>query len=115
MVGSAELAKARRAHELEKAQASFSIRGALKILIAFRQDLMSGVSDSAVTLDIGIYQPVKLGRVALELFQVAVGFIAGKGRGNHERRVAKEIIPHIRLIDYFIFCAVKNLPDQPLI
>ena len=79
VVGGAELAEARRAHELEEAQAGFAVGRALKFLVVIREYLVPGASYGAVALNVGVYQPIQIRRVVLDLFQVAAGLIAGKG------------------------------------
>ena len=76
---------------------------------------MPGVPDGTVALDVGVDHPAQIGGVALELLQVAVGLIAGKGRRQHERRVAQQIVPHVGLIDHLVLRAAEDLPDQPLV
>ena len=115
VVGGAELAEARRAHELEEAQAGLAVGRALKVLIVIREYLMPGVSYGAVALDVGVDKPVQICRVVLYLFQIAVGLVARESHGNYERRMAQEIIAHVRLVDDLEFHAVKYLSDELLI
>ena len=112
MVGRAELAQRGRAHQLKEAQASPAVFFTLKIDVRLWQNGMSRVSYGAVTLYVGVDEPLKIRRVSLELFQVAVRLIAGKSRRHHERRVAEQVILHVRLIDDPVFCAAENLLDQ---
>ena len=51
---------------------------------------------------------VQVGRVSLELFQVAIRFVAGKGCGQQKRRMAQQIIAHVRLINHLVLRAVEN-------
>ena len=115
VVGRADLPEARSAHELEKAQTGLAICRALKVRILLRQDRMSGVSNGAIAFDVGVEHPAQVRRVALELFQIAIRFIACKGRGKHERRMAEQVILHVRFIGHPVFCALEDLPDQPLV
>lgn len=105
VIGRADLAEARGAYELEEAQAGLAVGRAFKIRVLLRQDRMSGAPDGAVALDVSVDHPAEVGGIALELFEVAVRLVARKCRGQHERRVAKQIVsnanfvpaPHIRV------------------
>ena len=115
MVGRADLAEARGAHELEEAQAGLAVGRAFKIRVLLRQDRMSGAPDGAVALDVGVDHPAEVGGIALELFEVAVRLVARKRRGQHERRVAEQIVSHVRLVGDLILGTGKDLPDELLV
>ena len=73
---------------------------------------MSRIAYGTIALYVGIQQTVQIRGVTLELFQVAVRFIAGKGRRHHKGRMAEQIVLHIRLIDDLVFGTAENLSDQ---
>lgn len=81
VVGGADLSEACCAHEPEKAQSGPAVCGALKILVAIGQYLVSGVTYRAIAFDVGVDEPAEVGCIALELSQIAVGLVAGKCRG----------------------------------
>ena len=76
---------------------------------------MAGVPDGPVALDIGVQHPAEVGRVALELFQVAVRMVAGEGRRQHKGRVAEEVVPHVGLIGHLVLGTLENLADEGLV
>ena len=76
---------------------------------------MPGVLYGVVAFYVGVYHAAEIRRVALQPFQITVRFVARKGGGQHERGVAQEIIPHVRLIDDLILHAVEYLPYKPLV
>ena len=112
MVGCADLSKTRRAHEFEKAQAGLAVRSTFKLRVRLWKNLMSRIPDGAVALDIGAEKTAQVGCVPFEFFEIAIHFVASKGHRQHKRCMAKQIVPHIRFISYFIFCSGKNLSDQ---
>ena len=115
MVGHADLAEARGTYELEEAQAGLAVGRAFKIRVLLRQDRMSGAPDGAVALDVGVDHPAEVGGIALELFEVAVRLVARKCRGQHERRVAEQIVSHVRLVGDLVFCPLEDPADQRLV
>ena len=58
MIGSADFAEARGAHQLKEAQARFAIRRTFEILVRFGQDRVTGVSNGAIAFDVGVDQAV---------------------------------------------------------
>ena len=76
------------------------------------QNGVTGISDGAVSLDVGIQHTVQVRGISPELFQVAVCLIAGEGRRHHKRGMAEQIVLHVRLVNNLIFCAVEDAPDQ---
>ena len=56
MVGRAEFPEARCTHELKKPQAGLAVCCAFKLRIRLRQNLVSGVTDGAVALDVRVDQ-----------------------------------------------------------
>lgn len=50
--------------------------------------------------------------VLFQLFQVAVGLVAGKNRREHKRSVAQEIVLHVRLVGDLILRACKDFLNQ---
>lgn len=115
VVRHADLAEARGAYELEEAQAGLAVGRAFKIRVLLRQDRMSGAPDGAVALDVGVDHPAEVGCIALELFEVAVRLVARKCRGQHERRVAEQIVSHVRLVGDLVFCPLEDPADQRLV
>ena len=81
MVGGAEFSQRSGTHQLEKAQAGLAVLFPFKIRIPLGQNGVPGISDGAVSLDVGIQQTVQVRGIAPELFQVAVCLIAGEGAG----------------------------------
>lgn len=77
MVGGAELAQRSGTHQLEKAQAGLAVFLPFKVCILLGQNGVPGISDGAVSLDIGIQHTVQVRGISPELFQVAVCLIAG--------------------------------------
>ena len=84
MIGDADLPQQGRTHELKKAEAGLAVRCAIKIAVLRRQDRVTGVAYRPVALQIGVDQPVQIGIVLFELFQIAVGLIAGENRRKHK-------------------------------
>ena len=115
VVGHADLAEARGTYELEEAQAGLAVGRAFKIRVLLRQDRMSGAPDGAVALDVGVDHPAEVGGIALELFEVAVRLVARKCRGQHERRVAEQIVSYVRLVGDLVFCLLEDPADQRLV
>ena len=76
---------------------------------------MSGAPDAAVALDVSVDHPAEVGGIALELFEVAVRLVARKRRGQHERRVAEQIVSHVRLVGDLVFCLLEDPADQRLV
>ena len=112
MVGGAEFSQRGGAHQLEKAQAGLAVFLPFKVCILLGQNGVPGISDGAVSLDVGIQHTVQVRGISPELFQVAVCLIAGEGRRHHKRGMAEQIVLHVRLVNNLIFCAVEDVPDQ---
>ena len=102
----------RSAHEFKEAQTGLAVLFALKVCIRLWQNVVSRIAYGTVAFNIGIDHPSKVHRISPKLFQVAVRLIAGKSRRHHERRVAEQVILHVRLIDDLVFGAAENLLDQ---
>ena len=68
-----------------------------------------------LALDVGVDHPAEVGGIALELFEVAVRLVARKRRGQYERRVAEQIVSHVRLVGDLVFCPLEDPADQRLV
>ena len=68
-----------------------------------------------LALDVGVDHPAEVGGIALELFEVAVRLVARKRRGQHERRVAEQIVSYVRLVGDLVFCPLEDPADQRLV
>ena len=113
MVRGAELAQRGRTHQFEKVETGPAILFALKACVRLWQNGVSRISYCTVALYVGIQQTVQVRGVSLELFQVAVRLIAGKSRRHHKRRVAEQVVLHVRLVDDIVFRAAENFLNQP--
>ena len=115
VVGRADFPEPGGAHQLEKAQAGFAVGGAFKIPVFRGQDLMSGFLNGAVAFDVGVDQAVEIGQIALELSEIASGFVAGEGRREHKGGMAEEVVFHIGKVGYPIARFFKNPIDKLLL
>ena len=64
----AELAQRGGTHQLEKAQAGLAVFLPFKVCILLGQNGVPGISDSAVSLDVGIQHTVQVRGIACTLF-----------------------------------------------
>ena len=58
---------------------------------------------------------MQVGPVPLQPAQVTVGPVAGKGRRQHEGRVAEQVVLHVRLVHHPVAAAVEQLMNQALV
>ena len=112
MVGGADFPQNRCTHELKEAEAGLAVFCTLKFLVRIRQNFVPGVSDRPVALDIGVDQPVQLSIVLFQLFQIAIGLVAGKNRREHKGSMAQKIVLHVRLVGNFILSVCKDFLNQ---
>ena len=112
MVRGTEFAQGGGAHEFKEAQTGLAVLFTLKICVRLWQNVVSRIAYGTIALYVGIQQTVQIRGVTLELFQVAVRFIAGKGRRHHKRGMAEQVVFHVRLVDDLVLCTVEDAPDQ---
>ena len=115
MVENADLSEDGRAHQLEEAQGSLAIPVTLEIRPPLRQNLMLGILYGAVFLNVGINQLVQVSSVSPELFRIAVCLAARKYCRDHKRRMSEKRVLHVRLVCYFVFWPVEDLPYKLLV
>ena len=115
MVGNADLSEDGRAHQLEEAKGSLAIPVTLEIHPPLRQNLMLGILYGAVFLNVGINQLVQISSVSPELFRIAVCLAARKYCRDYKRRMSEKRVLHVRLVCYFVFWPVEDLPYKLLV
>ena len=90
-------------------------RQVLRYLSPLRQNLMLGILYGAVFLNVGINQFVQVSSVSPELFRIAVCLAARKYCRDHKRRMSEKRVLHVRLVCYFVFWPVEDLPYKLLV
>lgn len=115
MVENADLSEDGRAHPLEEAKGGLAIPVTLEIHPPLRQNLMLGILYGAVFLNVGINQLVQISSVSPELFRIAVCLAARKYCRDYKRRMSKKTVLHVRLVCYFVFWPVEDLPYKLLV
>lgn len=115
MVENADLSEDGRAHQLEEAKGGLAIPVTLEIHPPLRQNLMLGILYGAVFLNVGINQLVQISSVSPELFRIAVCLAARKYCRDYKRRMSEKRVLHVRLVCYFVFWPVEDLPYKLLV
>lgn len=87
----------------------------LEIHPPLRQNLILGILYGAVFLNVGINQLVQISSVSPELFRIAVCLAARKYCRDYKRRMSEKRVPHVRLVCYFVFWPVEDLPYKLLV